>query len=74
MIIICSWCRTRIGWVDGAKGESHGICLHCLQEFFPEESKSIIQQMRTDALGSSIAKQVVWNNAFSEADGPSFQP
>jgi hypothetical protein len=62
MIIICSWCSARIGWVNYSKGESHGICLNCLQEFFPIEAKSIIRKMRTDALATRIGKQGNCNN------------
>ena len=62
MVIICSWCRTRIGWVNNTKGESHGICLSCLQEFFPKEATGIIRKMRSDVLNARIAKQGYWNN------------
>lgn len=38
MLKICSWCESIIGWYFKSKGESHGICLNCLQEYFPQEA------------------------------------
>ncbi|AFR67624.1 hypothetical protein Pcar_3476 [Syntrophotalea carbinolica DSM 2380] len=58
MIIICSWCKRRLGWVNASKGESHGICLKCLQEFFPEEGKTIVGRGDYRALVTHSAKPV----------------
>jgi hypothetical protein len=38
MIKICSWCESIIGWNFKFKGNSHGICRKCLQEYFPREA------------------------------------
>lgn len=38
MLKICSWCQSKIGWHCKTKGESHGICLNCLQVYFPQEA------------------------------------
>ncbi len=35
MTIRCAWCGNHLGEKDG-RGTSHGICLRCLDFYFPE--------------------------------------
>jgi len=28
-LIVCAWCSSYLGIIQGAKGVSHGICLDC---------------------------------------------
>lgn len=50
MIIICSWCKKPLGWVSSSKGESHGICEKCLQEYFPDQAENILLMMHKNGL------------------------
>jgi hypothetical protein len=46
MLRICGWCKLVIGWNLESKGETHGICESCLQEYFPKEAKFVIHNMK----------------------------
>ena len=47
MLRICSWCQIVIGWNGKSKGETHGICESCLQEYFPQEADLVFQNINS---------------------------
>lgn len=42
MKVICAWCKTVLGEVEG-EGETHGMCPDCREKYFGKNVKARIQ-------------------------------